>query len=58
MQRLNTIRRIEETGEEWEVARAAVLAGQLLPQRLTDAEVVAEYGEHLGIPLSSVEVER
>jgi hypothetical protein len=46
-------KRIRRTGEHYTVALAAMRAGKPIPGSLTDAEVIAEYGPHLGIPLPS-----
>lgn len=44
-------KRIARTGEHYTVALAAMRSGKPLPRSLTDAEVFAEYGPHLGVPL-------
>lgn len=44
-------KRIRQTGEHYTVALAAMRKGLPAPGSLSDAEVIAEYGPHLGIPL-------
>lgn len=43
--------RMERTGESYTVAMHAMQTGKPEPARMTDAEVAAEYGEHLGVPV-------
>jgi len=42
-------KRIALTGEHYTVALAAMRKGLPARRRMTDAEVVAEYGPHLGV---------
>lgn len=43
--------RMEQTGESY-MAMHALQAGKPEPVRMSDAEVVAEYGQHLGVDIS------
>jgi hypothetical protein len=43
--------RMERTGEGYMVAMHALQNGKPEPKRMSDSEVVAEYGEHLGVPV-------
>ena len=42
--------RMERTGESYMVAMHALVAGKPEPARMTDVEVLIEYGDHLGLP--------